>query len=78
MRDMFLFYHAAWSEDDSRIVTASTNGTARIYFVVTDGPDSLIELTCQHVSRNMTLGEWRSYIGKDTPYRQTCPDPPSP
>jgi hypothetical protein len=29
---------------------------------------------CQRVGRNLTLDEWRSYIGPDEPYRASCPE----
>ncbi len=31
---------------------------------------------CHMVNRNMTLEEWRRYMGNDRPYEKTCPTPP--
>jgi hypothetical protein len=65
--------HAAWSPDDARIVTTSDDKTARIHIL---DVDTLIEFACTRVGRNMTQQEWEHYIGRDVPYRKTCPHLP--
>ncbi len=70
----FVVSHAAWSSDDGRIVTASADGSARIFIV--DVGD-LIRLACTRTERNMTQIEWRQYMGSDVPYRKTCPNLPT-
>ena len=67
--------HAVWSSGGTRIVTASDDGSARIYFVRIDGPGGLIEFACTRTGRNMTHKEWQRYMG-DEPYRLTCPSLP--
>ena len=64
---------ADWNADESRIVTASGDGTARQWFA---RMEDLLDAACQRAPRNMTLQEWRRFIG-DEPYRSTCPDLPS-
>ena len=64
-------YYAAWSSDDTRILTAGQDGSARIYFARID---DLIAFACTRTDRNLTQTEWERYIGRDVPYRQTCPD----
>ncbi len=36
---------------------------------------SMVDLACQAVGRNLTLQEWYRYFD-DEPYQQTCPDLP--
>ena len=38
-------------------------------------PVSLARRACQIANRNLTLQEWRQYLG-DLPYQQTCPGVP--
>jgi WD40 repeat protein len=33
------------------------------------------ERACAIANRNLSMGEWRQYLG-DTPYRKTCPELP--
>ncbi|MEL7357273.1 MAG: hypothetical protein AAFN40_11985 [Cyanobacteria bacterium J06560_6] len=33
---------------------------------------------CDHLTRNLTLREWRRYLGDSEPYRKTCPNLPYP
>ena len=41
-------------------------------------PQDLIEDACSRLTRNLTLDEWRQYVGAETPYHKTCPlkEPP--
>jgi WD40 repeat protein len=38
--------------------------------------EDLIAATCARLTRNLTVGEWKEYLG-DTPYRMTCDHPGS-
>lgn len=59
-----------WNADESRILTASGDGTARQWYA---RMEDLLDASCEQTPRNMTLEEWRHLIG-DEPYRPTCPD----
>ena len=37
---------------------------------------SLAARLCRLANRNLSVGEWRRYIGSDIPYRRTCTDLP--
>jgi WD40 repeat protein len=39
-------------------------------------PEDLIADTCSRVTRNLTVSEWRSYVGAEIPYHKTCPKLP--
>ncbi|MGF1537411.1 MAG: hypothetical protein ACFB4J_13150 [Elainellaceae cyanobacterium] len=38
-------------------------------------PNDLIAEACRRLTRNLTLQEWRQYLG-DEPYQATCPSLP--
>ena len=61
--------HAAWDNEGRRIVTASEDGTARIYYARIE---DLLVAACQRAVRNMSEAEWARYMGSQ-PYRETCP-----
>ena len=62
-------YQAQWNADESRILTASEDGTVRQWYTQME---DLLEAACQRAPRNMTGVEWRRLMRSD-PYRQTCP-----
>jgi len=39
---------------------------------------TLADLVCDKVWRNLTLDEWRRFVGEDIPYERTCPERPAP
>ena len=39
--------------------------------------EGLSELVCQKVRRNLTMEEWRQFVGADIPYERTCPGLPA-
>jgi WD40 repeat protein len=41
-------------------------------------PDDLQEDACSRLTRNLTLEEWKEYLGPAIPYRRTCPKLPWP
>jgi WD40 repeat protein len=59
----------AFSHDMEFVAAASSDRTARIWRW---RYANLIGDACAHLSRNLTLNEWRTYLG-DEPYRPTCP-----
>jgi hypothetical protein len=36
----------------------------------------IADMVCERVWRNLTLDEWRQFIGADIPYERTCPNLP--
>lgn len=36
----------------------------------------LLALACSHTTRNLSQPEWNTYLGRDVPYYQTCPNLP--
>jgi WD40 repeat protein len=86
--------YAAWSPDGTRIATIVrdmhepqddpygirgfplSGNTVRVYdyALIEDLPEAI----CQFAVRNMSENEWQQYIGKDRPYRETCPGKPVP
>ena len=73
---MATLQHGAWvsqvvfSPDGSHLVTASRDGTARLWRIIMN---DLVELACQIVSCDLTDEEWGTYFGDAEPYRATCP-----
>ena len=39
--------------------------------------ETLAEMVCAKVRRNLTRDEWRQFVGADLPYQRTCPNLPS-
>ena len=41
-------------------------------------PPEILARVCQTVWRNLTVDEWRRFVGPDIPYERTCPEPTTP
>ncbi len=63
----------AFSSDGKRIVSGSFDKTLRLWPVLEAWADEL----CAKLTRNMTMDEWKKWVG-DFPYRRQCPDLPGP
>jgi WD40 repeat protein len=69
-----MVFAVAFSPDGQWLATASGDNMARVWLV---WPDDLIAESCARLTRNLTLEEWKRYLG-DEPYRKTCPALPVP
>jgi WD40 repeat protein len=59
----------AFSPDNKLVAAASSDRTARVWRWKTDP----FQEACSRLTRNLTLEEWRTYLG-DLSYRRTCTD----
>ncbi len=61
----------AFSKNGDYLIAACHDAEIRIW--PTD-PQILAAQICPRMKRNMTLEEWRIYVGEDVPYENTCPN----
>jgi len=62
--------------EDSRLLIINDLDSAIAESFLLDHTD-LIHVACQHLYRNLTVQEWRQFVGNE-PYRKTCENLPSP
>jgi hypothetical protein len=60
------------SRNGRLVAAALDDGVVRVSFL---SPADLIAEACARLTRNLTPGEWRQYLG-DEPYAATCPNLP--
>jgi len=63
----------AFSADGETLASGSENGSVRLW----RQPAVLARIECRLVWRNLTMDEWRLFIGEGIPYERTCPNLPS-
>jgi WD40 repeat protein len=63
---------AVWNGDESRILTASSDGTVRQWYT---RMQDLLDAACRAAPRNMTREEWQRLMRGEN-YRATCPNLP--
>lgn len=59
---------AKFSYDGKYVVSGGRDGVVRIW------ASDLISDACSRVTRNLTLSEWRQYVGDTLPYQAICPN----
>jgi WD40 repeat protein len=58
-----------FSPDGKSLAAGSADGSVRVWPLWSAASDYL----CTRVSRNLSIEEWRLYVGEDLPYERTCP-----
>ena len=63
------FSSVAFSSNGQSLASGADDGSIRVWNVRTE---SLADLVCKKVWRNLTLDEWRRFVGEGIPYERTC------
>lgn len=69
-------YRRALSSDGTLLGAATSSGELQVFPA---DPEQWREYACRIVGRNLTLPEWKAFVGPDVEYVRTCPQlPPGP
>jgi hypothetical protein len=63
----------AFGPNSKMLASANRFGTVWIWDI---DPNSWAARLCRVANRNLSISEWRHFIGATVPYRRTCPDLP--
>ena len=67
-------FSVAFSPDGTRLASGSIEGTIRVWIARTE---TLREMVCEKVWRNLTLTEWHRFVAVNIPYERPCSNRPS-
>ena len=67
----------AFSRDGKMLASRSGTGTVEPVQLWDLDPGSWAKQLCRLANRNLSMAEWRQYIGADVPYHRTCPELPA-
>jgi hypothetical protein len=62
-------WHVAFANDSKFLIASCNEGEIRVYPTDTR---LLADKVCPNLNRNMTVEEWRIYVGSDIKYESTC------
>ncbi|MBT5832075.1 MAG: hypothetical protein HOH77_17950, partial [Candidatus Latescibacteria bacterium] len=63
----------AFSPDGNLLVSG---GADQIIYTWTTRAKALAGQVCDKISRNLSIKEWKTFVGEDIPYEKTCPNLP--
>ena len=61
-----------FSLNGARLLSASTNGTARVWPIEDASPEALSKALCKKLTQNMSQHQWASHVPPGIKYRDLC------